>query len=134
MKFFRTSYKSLLILSLSLHAAVFAQTPEAFYTLPIPSDAKHIVINDKPFAKLATMRFATQSSPKTIIAFYQERIKAPMSERKFKNTQIFTFERNQQDMMISVTNYMGLADVVLQVQKEVAPKASDAPRMRVIAE
>ena len=88
-----------------------------FYDIPIIDGAKHIEKKDLDYEELATLRYATELSPRKVIAFYQQKITAEMNLRKFKQTTILSYKNNGLSRMISITNYYGVADVVIQVQK-----------------
>ena len=90
---------------------------EPFYELSIPDDISHIRIKDNKYDNFATMRFATKVSPAKILAFYQSQLKKPLTITKFKDTTIISFTLNDVKKMISITNYIGVADVVLQSDK-----------------
>ncbi len=90
---------------------------EYFYGLPIPENIDQIEIKDGQYANFATMRFATQANPEAILAFYQARLSQPLNISRFKDITIISLDINQVKKMISITNYSGLADVVLQSDK-----------------
>jgi hypothetical protein len=103
-----------LLLLLKLSTQVMAG--DTFHALPLPAPIYHIEINESEFSPFATMRFATQQSPEAILAFYQKHLgnEFDLSVRRFQKTIIIAVEIEHVKKMISITDYSGLADVVLQ--------------------
>lgn len=108
-------------LILSFSALTWA---DDFYGLPIPDNISHIKVKDGQYDTFATMRFATEVSPKIISDFYKERLTQSLSISTFKNTTIIHIEIDKVKKLISITNYLGIADVVLQSDKSTPQEIS----------
>ncbi len=121
-----------LFLSLILLASYsFANTQAStktgtFYGMPIPDNIDQIEVDDSPYNTLAKMRFATREKPAVIEAYYREKLKsdATIQARRFQKTKILSFTQSGVNKMISITDYSGLADVILQSDKQA--QSSDA--------
>ena len=109
-----------LSISLLLSLGSIAQADD-FYALPIPDDIHNIKVKNGQYASFSTMRFSTKVSPKKITDFYKEQLTQTLSISQFKNTTIISLEIDHVKKMISITNYLGVADVVLQSDKPSPP-------------
>ncbi len=116
----------ILLASYSFANAQASSKAGNFYGMPIPDNIDQIEVDDSPYNTLAKMRFATREKPAVIEAYYREKVKADstIQARQFQKTKILSFTQSGVNKMISITDYSGLADVILQSDKQA--QSSDA--------
>ena len=111
---------ALFILLLTFSSLSFSHADSGtFYGIPIPERIDQIEVDDSPHHNLATMRFATREKPAAVEAYYREHliVDDSIKSRRFKKTKILSFTQQGVNKMISITDYSGLADVILQSDK-----------------